>query len=82
MLTELEQDALDKIADAGNAVWAVISAGGHQGAARRDANELVPHVHALQNAIMSNSAARAHPGKYRVLGGILRPSPAQGETDE
>lgn len=33
-----------------------------------DLSELVTHVHALQNAVLSQAAARAYPGRYRALG--------------
>lgn len=38
-----------------------------------DLNELVVHVHALQQAVMSQAAARAYPGEFRALGETLHP---------
>lgn len=36
-----------------------------------DLAELVHHVHAIQNAVLAQAAARAYPGRYRLLGGAL-----------
>lgn len=36
-----------------------------------DMRELVEHIHALQQAVLSNAAARAYPQQYRLLGGTL-----------
>ena len=38
-----------------------------------DLDELVGHVHALQNAVLAQAAARAYPDAYRLMGGSLRP---------
>lgn len=40
-----------------------------------DLKELCAHVHAIQQAIMSNAAARAYPDQFRPLGGTLRNTP-------
>lgn len=42
---------------------------------QNDLGELVVHIHAIQQAVMSNAAARAYPGKYRALGFSLHQSP-------
>ena len=34
-----------------------------------DTLEVTFHIHALQNMVMAQSAARAYPDKYRLLGG-------------
>jgi hypothetical protein len=34
-----------------------------------DVAELCHHVHALQNAVLAQAAARAYPSRYRLLGG-------------
>ena len=36
--------------------------------ASEDFAEILPHLHALQQAVMAQAAARAHPGRYRALG--------------
>lgn len=43
-----------------------------------DLRELVVHVHALQNAVMAQAAARAYPDRYRLLGESLKPPTAEG----
>ena len=47
----------------------------------RDADlaELIVHIHAIQQAVMSNAASRAYPGQCRALGGTLA---ARDELDE
>lgn len=37
--------------------------------AAEDFGEILPHLHALQQTVMAQAAARTHPGKYRLLGG-------------
>jgi len=39
-----------------------------------DLGELITHVHAIQNAIMSQAAARCYPGRYRLHGSTLAPT--------
>lgn len=39
--------------------------------AREDFAQIIPHLHALQQAVMAQAAARAHPGRYRALGDDL-----------
>lgn len=68
-LTPAEHEAVEKLGAAWDAVVAVIRDGGN--ADTFDAHELVPHLHALQNAVLANAAARAYPGTYRLLGGSL-----------
>lgn len=34
-----------------------------------DYAEILPHLHALQQSVMAQAAARAHPRRYRLLGG-------------
>ena len=36
--------------------------------AAADFAEILPHLHALQQTVMAQAAARAHPGRYRALG--------------
>lgn len=51
-----------------------------------DLGEVVSHIHALQNMVMSQSAARAHPGDFRLMGGQwvcnCNPNPAFNEHDK
>jgi hypothetical protein len=38
----------------------------------QDWRELVFHIHAIQNAVLSQAAARAYPRHFRLLGGRIR----------
>jgi hypothetical protein len=68
LLTDAEHNAMDLIAQAGRAVGAVIGDGGAPAAA--DFREAVTHIHALQQMVMSQAAARAYPDRYRLLGDV------------
>ena len=70
LLTADEHDAVEALGAAWDAVVKVINAGGNPDT--YDSHELVGHVHALQNAVLANAAARAYPNTYRSLGGSLR----------
>ena len=72
-LTEAEHAAVDALGHAWGLVVAVINEGGNP--ETFDTHELVGHVHALQNAVLANAAARAYPETYRLLGGTRRTSP-------
>jgi hypothetical protein len=66
MLTDAEHKAMDLVAELTRAIAGVIGDGGYQAA--NDMREVVLHVHAIQNMILSQSAARAYPDRYRLLG--------------
>jgi hypothetical protein len=36
-----------------------------------DLNELLVHVHAIQNALMAQATARLYPERFRLLGGVV-----------
>jgi hypothetical protein len=36
-----------------------------------DKRELIYHVHVIQRAILAQAAARAYPGRFRLLGGVV-----------
>lgn len=80
MLNKQEQEALDTLARFTGQLREVIGGGR---CASEDFREAVGHIHALQAMVMSNSAARAHPGRYRLLGGNFwaptGPEPTTGE---
>jgi hypothetical protein len=40
--------------------------------AEADMAEVIRHVHALQQTVMAQAAARTHPTKFRLLGGSTR----------
>lgn len=65
LLTVEEQAAVQMCGD----LWGLLCKITGEGPTRDyDLSELVTHVHALQNAVLSQAAARAYPGRYRALG--------------
>ncbi|MEV4271953.1 hypothetical protein [Micromonospora aurantiaca (nom. illeg.)] len=65
-LTDAEHTAMDLTAQ----LWNTLSAIAGDGPARSgDLAELATHIHAIQHAIMAQAAARAHPDRYRLMGG-------------
>lgn len=69
LLTEGEHKALYLIGQAWNAISHDVIADGPTRDA--DCREVIVHVHALQAMVMSQAAARAYPGKFRLLGTSL-----------
>ena len=70
MLSEQERSALRVCGNLWGQVCEIVG----QGPTREsDLNEIMVHVHAIQRAIMAQSAAREHPGEFRLLGEMLPP---------
>lgn len=44
---------------------------GHNRTRAGDLNELIGHIHAIQQAVMSQAAGRAYPDRLRLLGETL-----------
>jgi len=65
LLTYNEQRAIALTGDLANLISLIVGSGATRSA---DLTELVAHIHAIQNAILSQAAARAYPNKYRLLG--------------
>lgn len=65
-LTAEELAAMTLTADLTRAFDRIIGAGP---SAAGDRAEVVHHVHALQNMILAQAAARCYPGRFRLLGG-------------
>lgn len=36
-----------------------------------DWNEMAERIHAIQHTLMAQAAARCHPGRFRLLGGVV-----------
>ncbi len=68
LLTTAEHEALDLTGRLARAIGTVIGGGGAPAAA--DFREAVAHIHALQQMIMAQAAARAYPDRYRLLGNL------------
>jgi len=67
-LTTDEATAIRQAGDLWGTLCKIVGTG-----ATRDADlaELIVHVHAIQQAVMSQAAGRAYPNQYRLLGGTL-----------
>lgn len=72
LLTPAEHALVGKIGSCWNDLCRIV---GHGPSREADLLELVAHVHALQQAVLSNAAARAFPGTYRALGETLDTGP-------
>lgn len=80
VITKAELECLDELARVAGMLRAIVVLGAvdpdapterEQKNRVNDTNELVAHIHVLQQAVMSNAAARAVPGEFRLLGGTL-----------
>ena len=65
LLTEAEQAAVTATADLWRMLGGIVGDGPTRDA---DLRELIVHIHAIQQAVMSQAAARAYPDTYRRLG--------------
>lgn len=70
LFTFVERHALGALAEVVVSLTNII---GHGETRRADMTEAVHHVHALQNMILAQAAARAYPDRYRLLGSALNP---------
>jgi hypothetical protein len=67
-LTPLEHSVIARLGECWGDICAIVG----DGPARDDdLREMRDHVHALQRALGSQAAARAHPGHFRLLGETL-----------
>lgn len=71
-LTDLEFEAMDKSGELSMLMRQIIGDGPN---AYHDWAEYAAHIHAIQNMILSQAAARAYPDDFRPLGGKLGPKP-------
>ena len=67
-LSELEFKAMQKSADLAVLMRKIIGEGPN---AYYDWLEATVHIHAIQNMILSQAAARSYPTQFRLLGGRL-----------
>lgn len=68
LLSAEELRALDLTADLAKALQAIV---GDRGTREADLRELLGHLHAIQQALLSQAAARAYPDQFRLLGGLV-----------
>jgi len=73
----LTADEMSAVRQAGD-LWGTLCKVAGNGPTRdNDLHELIVHVHAIQQAVMSQAAGRAYPGTYRLLGETLRTEDAE-----
>lgn len=65
LLTEEEKSLVDLISDVSRSFGTIVGNGPTR---EHDLREMVFHVHALQNMVLAQAAARAYPELYRVMG--------------
>ena len=70
LLTEAEHQVVEQAGELWGALCSIVGDGPTRDA---DLRELIVHVHAIQQAVMSQAAGRAYPDLYRTLGDTLRP---------
>jgi hypothetical protein len=72
LLTTADRRAMDKLSVASGAIHTAIynevASDADRAVAMQDWAEMCVHIHALQNAVLANVAARAFPTKYRTMG--------------
>jgi hypothetical protein len=68
LLTADELAAVDLAARLAEALGRVVGDGPTR---KADLNELLVHVHAIQNAVLAQAAARAYPDRFRLLGQVV-----------
>ena len=64
-LTDAEHAIAAKVEDLAQDLMELVGEGPTAG---DDWNEILPHLHALQQTVLAQAASRAHPGRYRMLG--------------
>jgi hypothetical protein len=64
-LTELELKALKQSGELAQLIRQIIGDGPNSS---HDWAEAAAHIHAIQNMVMSQAAARSYPDKFRLLG--------------
>jgi hypothetical protein len=74
LLTQAEHDL---IRDLGLCMVAFTCIAGAERTRDADLTEFCSIIHAAQNTVMSQAAARAYPHEYRLVGGICEPLPEE-----
>ena len=68
-LTDLEREVIRDTGALWNKLCHVVGNGPTRAA---DLNELVIHIHAIQQAVMSQAAGRTYPREFRLLGEVIK----------
>lgn len=80
-MAELLTDAEHRAMDLTTQLWNVLATevvGDMGGSRAGDLRELGAHLHAIQQAVLSQAAGRAYPNRYRLLGRALAEPSADG----
>lgn len=67
LLTPKEQALITKL---GECMGDFRDIAGEGPSRQHDLNEIAAHIHALQDKVLAQAAARAYAGKYRLLGEV------------
>lgn len=78
-LTETERKAVEMAGDLWGLLCQVVGIGPTRDA---DLRELIVHIHAIQQAVMSQAAGRCYPDEFRLLGSTLPAQPARSQQQE
>lgn len=78
MLTQAERDLISDLGRCMGAFTRIVGDGRTRDA---DLTEFCTIIHAAQNTVMSQAAARAYPHEYRLLGGVCEPRPTPDPED-
>lgn len=72
-LTAIEHETVVMLAEAWNNIVKMtgLTPASHNFPRVADLGEAAGHVHALQNMVLANCAARDYPDQYRLLGGLV-----------
>ncbi len=76
MLTDAELRAMDLTVELVNVMCQEVI--GRGPTRQADVNEFVGHIHVIQQAILAQSAGRAHPDRFRLLGEVVARGGAEG----
>jgi hypothetical protein len=67
-LTDDEHQAVALTAELWNLLCTIVDDGPSRDG---DLAELCHHIHAIQRTVLAQAAARAYPGRYRLLGSVI-----------
>lgn len=67
-LTDDERRVIDLLAEAAELFGEIVGDGETREA---DLAEIAAHIHALQNAVLAQAAARLYPNDYRLMGDVV-----------
>ena len=67
LLTYKEREAVELVGQAASLIFEIIT---ENGGLANDADEIAQACHIMQRFVLSNAAARAYPGEYRMLGAL------------